>query len=229
MKTIFSLFLSIVFSQPIFATQINLQKWQSDNGIFSLQTGWLYDDTKSGDVLVGILSFEPSAEAHACNKIGFIQAAQVKDLKGQDLLWPGTLASRNKMRSSDGYFVDHDSSRCEAGKSCSPFFNDWWPDESRSKTGEVENGVTEPAGMADFPFGWTAFNSIRLEACAVCADDGEVYGCVKWGATWPSDGPRVLETASASEEPSENFIMAVQKFVEFYQIGDVAWSKVVSN
>jgi len=73
------------------------------------------------------------------------------------------------------------------------------------------------AQMKDYPFGWTQFHSIELEACAVCKDSSEIFSCVKWGAEWPLIGDRKIRPIEISSTPSTDFIEAINLFDNFYQ------------
>ncbi len=169
------------------------------------------------EAMRGFVTFIPKRTAPACKDISFVQVAQVLDNHGQNYNWPSGESPRNEMRSAQGFFVDHEAVKCEMGKTCSPFYRDYWPNtEDGSRDGSVNSATQTPAILVDYPFGWSEIGSIKLEACAVCRGSGEVYGCFQWGGHWGLTTDRAYHPVKASNTPSNEWRQAVAKFQKYY-------------
>lgn len=201
-------------------------QWSSSSGLFELTTDWTFDEYAQLDALNGIVSFTPGPDARACSRIRFVQTARALNTKAENYNWARQLAPRNEIRGRTGFFVDTDNSRCEAGTSCSPFYNDSWPETSDY----AQEGSATPAGrqmarMADYVRGWTAFSRVELEACAVCEGTNHVYGCVQWGGKWDLVGPKEALRPRMRAAPTSSWKEAMFAFNAFYDGGDEApWS-----
>ncbi len=117
-----------------------------------------------------------------------------------------------------GFFIDHDASVCRAGQECSPFYRDSWPNPEESADGSSTAVEKKTASLFDAPFGWESFESIELEACAVCLNQRryEVFACVRWGGKWPLTAERFLLPLSMAPKASPTFNEALERFFEFY-------------
>jgi hypothetical protein len=208
----------------------NVKILELPTGTFSIESRWTTAQQTADeiDVLAGKVSFLPKRNnlKKSCNNISFIQTARVLNNQGLDYQWPSgqhvrnairTIAQNNKIQA--GYFVDHDASACHPKESgCSPFFRDSWPNsEEGSQDGSFSNKVAKKAVLIDYPFGWDVMSSISLEACAVCRDNGEYWGCATWGGTWPMLGARFVHIPEAAEQPTETFESALKNFWKFYR------------
>lgn len=191
-----------VKSQDIKIDLIKSQKIDSktSNGRWNVDLAWVYVDVivDSFDALRGIISFTPNHSAPQCERITFIQTAKVLDNELNDYIWPNLEAPRNEIMTKSsfgvnkGFFVDHLASECQKGKSCSPYYRDYWPNEEDGSNDGYKNGEDiSSAVLVDYPYGWEEISSIKLEACAVCADNQFVYSCFNWGGSWPVVGERV--------------------------------------
>lgn len=188
-------------------------------GSFTARVRWTVDPETLNDVLHGALSFIPSPANAACPKIGFVQVAKVSTEDGSPYRWPLGESPRNEQATEAGFFVDHRAATCaKKQKGCSPDFADHWPNDGGSAFGKVTETNTETAKLEDYPFGWTEFRRIELEACAVCDKSGEVYGCLRWGGEWPATGSRRVLKIRARATPSESFQKALEKFRRYYGI-----------
>jgi hypothetical protein len=133
-------------------------------------------------------------------------------------------APRNLMRTVEkrvagvegGYFLDHDAFKCTAGQPCSPYYRDSWANPRESRDGFVAGGHAAVASLVDYPFGWSTFETISLEACARCVDTGRFLGCVKWGGAMPPIGARRVLPIQMSDAPSPTFLAALARFETFY-------------
>jgi hypothetical protein len=183
-----------------------LQEWAQ------LESGPMFNE-----VMTGRIVFSPKPTAPACKAISYIQIARVLDNYGNNYDWPLEESPRNLIRSKRGYFVDHLASQCAQGKACSPFYRDYWPnDEEGSRDGSVGATGTTSAILTDYPFGWETIGSIELEACAVCRETSEVYGCFNWGGHWGLTTDRAFHPASATAAPSAEWSSAVNAFRLYY-------------
>jgi hypothetical protein len=189
-------------------------------GEFSVLQEWaqLESGPFFNEVMTGRIEFIPSKTAPACNALSYIQTAQVLDNQGSQYEWTMDDAPRNEMRSHAGYFVDHMTSQCSKGTSCSPFYRDHWPNtDEGSRDGRVAPNKVESAILTDYPFGWEYISSIRLEACAVCRDTMQVYGCFQWGGHWGLTTDRTFHPVSAARVPSREWRQALEKFSSHYR------------
>jgi len=174
-------------------------------GTMTVAENWTNDPTTGEDVLHGFVSFAPGPAAPACRALRFVQAARVEVSPGRDIDWAEGQQNRNLVRTAAdaargveaGYFIDHDATRCAAGAACSPYYRDSWPNPDESADGSTSPDPRS-ASLADYPFGWTSFERIALEACVRCVDTGDFLGCAVWGADWPETGSRTLRARGAS-------------------------------
>ena len=155
-----------------------------------------------------------------------IQIARVRLESGADLDWTMDQKNRNLTRTSglsgseEGFYVDIDASLCNRGKTCSPYYVDSYQKISGAFDGRSSRSSgpsrSHPVFIKDTPFGWTEFEKIELETCAVCRDSGQVHGCLKWGGSWPATSAKEILKSSASEHESVTFDQALEVFQTFY-------------
>lgn len=205
------------------------KKISLDTGDFTVETQWkkISQTLDEIDVLYGRVKFTPKhgALTSTCKSISFIQTARVLDNTGNDYRWPLGQQARNRImtkKSSNGvaagFFIDHDASLCEEGGVCSPFYRDSWPNsQDGSRDGSLEPNRSLEAILIDYPFGWEFISSISLEACAVCRDHMEIYGCATWGGSWPALGERSVQEVEVSNLPSPTFSNALLRFKRYYR------------
>jgi hypothetical protein len=193
------------------------------NGTISVSMEWATDPDTGGDVLRGEPVFVPGT-AVSCAKVSMIQIARVEVTPGQDYIWQGGEAARDRMMTVanseagvvQGFYVDHDSNVCDAAQGCSPYFRDFW-NAQESHDGSAKPGeVPHEASLLDYPYGWSLFQRITLESCAQCRDTKKFLGCVSWGGDWPAVGKRSFLTPSATDTPSATFSRALQLFDAYY-------------
>lgn len=177
------------------------------------------------DVLRGYVEFQPIEKTGNCRSIRLVQIAKVETQEGKDFFWDpsGGESARNILTTTasdagvlPGFFIDHQAHKCTRSKGCSPYFRDHWSNESESSDGWVCGSNIKSASLVDYPFGWTQFESIKLETCARCDDDGRFLKCLQWGARWPENGERSIDKALQLSAPSPTFIQAFKKFLEYY-------------
>lgn len=196
-------------------------QFTSSQGAFTGQVRWTVDPFTAEDVLEGQLSFLPAPNLPRCQKIGWIQAARVSLESGEPLQWTMGETPRNILATQPpeepGFYIDHLAAHCRAGQACSPYFSDHWPQEGRSAFGRASKRESKAATLVDFPFGWTQFRKIELEACAVCADTRQIYACLHWGGEWPAMGQQQLSEISFTEEPSSTYRRALERFEKYYK------------
>lgn len=201
-------------------------------GVFDVETRWMTTQQTSSevDVLNGRVGFKANSTVNvdSCGDISFIQIAKILDNQGRNFEWPMGQETRNKIRTQkratrgveDGWFVDHDDTKCQDTKEvCSPFYRDSWPNtDDGSRDGQNKNNAYSRAVLVDYPFGWEVISSAQLETCAVCRKDAVILGCVTWGGHWPATGERTLQEISSSETASNTFADALKNFNRHYQI-----------
>ena len=194
---------------------------EDSSGEFTAQIKWDFDPDLGTDVLRGAIQFSPKANL-ACNKIGFIQIARVLKENGESYHWllgeaaRNEIATKNSSKGKGGFYIDHRADDCKTQKDCSPYFTDYWPNEGGSSFGSSNDKENIPAKLLDFPFGWTEYRSIELQACAVCDDNGKIYGCLQWGGEWPAIGDRQITSPQFSEKASASFVEALRNFRSYY-------------
>ncbi|GEM_PF-2267973 len=203
------------------------------NGSFQSFVKWDEDPFSSNpDVLSGNISWYASSNSEYCKNLSFIQIARVLDNNQQDYEWKMDQADRNafktqiqekKLSIQPGFYVDIDAKKCKKNTPpCSPYYHSHFgPPLTGSKSGSHEKDNVTPAILIDFPFGWSQIESIELEACVVCeqtrAAAAAIQGCVKWGAKWPIQEHRTLFPLTTSDQPSDTFVDALNRFNDFYQ------------
>lgn len=197
-------------------------KFQQLDSHFSASVSWTSDPIDDMDLLHGVIQYRPDSQTPSCGPIRMVQIARVQLEDGRDYEWTLGEANRNRIKTQassrlePGYYIDHLASRCSPGKSCSPYFRDSWPNPDESRDGFKTSRGSQTASIADYPRGWDMFQSIRLEACAVCPVTNQSLGCVKWGAEWPSMGDRKISGPVVKKTPSATFKTALRNFHEFY-------------
>jgi hypothetical protein len=194
-------------------------------GVLSASVSWEVDEDTHEDVLRGRVEYRPLEGPDCdCTRIRFVQIARVRQTDGRDLTWHLGEAPRNLMRTVEerdagvegGYFLDHDAFKCTAGRPCSPYYRDSWANPRESRDGFVMGRRVATASLVDYPFGWSMFETISLEACARCIDTGRFLGCVKWGGAMPPIGARRVLPIQISDAPSPTFWVALTRFEAFY-------------
>ena len=182
----------------------------------STSISWSVDPESQEDVLRGFIQFTPTGSTPECGSIRFIQSARVEITPGVDLNWGSGEANRNLMRTANGFFVDHDAFKCSKGSACSPYFRDSWPNPDESKDGSNTAEKISSSSLIDYPLGWSEFQRITLESCALCVESAQFLGCVRWGGDWPGMGGRTLISPTVSGNPSTTFLDALARFNLFY-------------
>lgn len=219
---------SIAFA--LFALSINTYADEASSkfplGTASADIHWGSNDT-GDDVLIANLKFTPNKKTPLCERISFIQTAQVEKAPGVDYEWNEAegQTNRNHIRTKKtatierGFFIDHDAIKCKDKKNCSPFYRDSWPNSQYSQDGFSLAHKSQPASLHDAPFGWTSFEQIRLEACAYCVTAGQKspLGCLDWGGYWGLTGPKTVLPIKFHERPTATFLDALKRFEEFYR------------
>lgn len=196
------------------------------NGTVIASVGWTVDRETGADVLRGSIAYRPdsTSDGASCQSIRFVQVARVERNGDSDYDWNNGEVNRNLIRTSAnlsqgvrrGYFVDHDAFECSPGEHCSPYFRDYWPNPVESQDGSLDGRSSTQASLVDYPFGWENFESIALESCARCADDGRFLACAEWGGRWPELGDRVILPIRVHDQPSPTFVEALRRFNVFY-------------
>ena len=171
-------------------------------GSFNWTTNGSGDDALGGQV---------QFTAKTCKNYDIIQAARLTNDNKTDFIWTGSDAPRNQMKSKNKFFIDHKTSGCVKGKSCSPYFGDHW------KTGHQKGHKQSPARIEDYPYGWVYFEKIELESCVKCLDNGKFIGCMKWGGVFPVYGDKFILNPSSSNAPSKDFNEALSRFTRYYK------------
>ena len=167
-----------------------------------------------GEVFKGKLEYLDTSGK--CSAYGFVQIAKMSANNGKDFKWlevTGELA-RESVKTPNGYYVDHLSSKCKKGERCSPFFIDHWKNPNESSDGNE----LETADMADYSFGWVYFSSLKLETCALCRDDLRPLACVKWGALWDATKKKEILVPLYSHQPSSDFNQSLELFERYYNL-----------
>jgi hypothetical protein len=196
-----------------------------NTGVLSASVSWEVDEDTHEDVLRGWVEYRALGGPDCdCTSIRFVQVARIRQTDGRDLEWQLGEAPRNLMRTvadrgagvQSGYFLDHDAFKCTAGRPCSPYYRDSWANPRESRDGFVIGNHVAAASLVDYPFGWSMFETISLEACARCVDSGRFLGCVTWGGAMPPIGARRVLPIQMSEAPSPTFQAALARFEAFY-------------
>lgn len=221
MKLFFAL--ALLLSLNTYADEASMK---FPTGVASAEIYWGTSEDTGEDILVANLKFDPNKKAPLCERISFIQTAQVETAPGKDYEWNEAegQANRNFIRTKlapgieRGFFIDHNAIKCQLGSKCSPYYRDSWPNVDYSQDGYVRPGSMTHASLHDAPYGWTNFEQIRLEACAYCINPGSAIpmGCMKWGGYWGMTGPKKILPISFHERPTQTFLTALKAFVNFY-------------
>ncbi len=196
-----------------------------DYGEIRAEVAWAINDT-GGDALRGLVSFTPNSAAPTCERLSFIQTARVR--VDADTDYPWEMGSGQSHRTiiktvaapgiEGGFFIDHDAGRCRPEMLCSPFYRDSWPNSDESADGASTEVEKKTATLFDAPFGWESFESIELEACAICQNPGslEVLACAHWGGRWPLTSERYILPMTMARRASPTFDDALRRFFNFY-------------
>lgn len=201
-----------------------------DSGTFTLDVDWMFEISRAAEILRGYVEFTPHYEAPGCANISLIQAARLDlELYG-DSVWGGGEANREKMKTREDqsqqivghYYIDHQANFSPPQSQRSPFFRDSWPNAKESADGFISKGSTRSASLVDYPYGWDStygMDRISLETCAVCRENGYIYGCVQWGAQRPLSpwSQREVFFPRARSEPTATFSEALRLFKDFYR------------
>ncbi|MCG8422413.1 MAG: hypothetical protein MJE77_31240 [Proteobacteria bacterium] len=177
----------------------------------------------------GTLKFTPNAKARDTNNLRLLQIVKLVDAStGGDYNWSGGEARRNNAMTTEdkskgvegGFFVDHSaaaaSPRSKKGDAAvSPYYRDYWPNTSSSQDGHKKGANIQGASLWDFP-GWSQDSTFRFETAAKGADNGYIYGTVKW--QFEISGSKIKnESWSAHDGQSATFDAAVDQFDEVYK------------
>lgn len=235
LKTTFNMLLttltSLLLSTSAYsAPEINIKKKiqiksNTSSGKWDVDLAWVgIQDLEYTEALRGFVKFSPNTNSSPCNRLSFIQIAQVLDNEENDYQWPLGESPRNLIKTEDSfyiepyYYIDHQAVKCNRlDRSCSPYFRDYWPNrEDGSQDGSVSSTESKPAILVDYPFGWELISSIKLEACAVCRDDSKILSCFQWGGSWKTIGEPEFIVDGATEKPTQTFEEALSNFRSFY-------------
>jgi RHS repeat-associated protein len=168
--------------------------------------------------------FKPGPNC-TCENISFIQVT-LENTTGGTRLYPDS--------DKEGYYEDFASESAEGARvdhiegDVDPYYGavQWtiggpWVTEGPGQLGSGPRGIdaTMRDGTTvstDARSGLGAHNK-RFEACAVCIDTGEIYGCVRWGFTAADapGSPAVVTGASQADftsDPSREWGLAVAKW-----------------
>jgi hypothetical protein len=205
-----------------------IKTFKLDEGVFSVQVKWDYDSYNSNsDVLAGQIEWTPDKKAKRCDKLSMIQIAKVTQTNDADYKWTMGQSNRNlfmtKSNSTNlqvvpGYFIDIDAHNCLVNTTCSPYYIDSYGQGTNSRDGYIQGKQRASVLISDYPYGWTEFEKIQLETCAVCRDDSSVRACITWGGKWPIDQEREILSSVASEIPTATFSEALKIFKKFYKL-----------
>lgn len=195
------------------------------HGRLDIKVEWATNESNSNsDVLHGHIEWTPNPNAPLCRNLSMIQIAKVSMADGRDFEWQHSQRDRNKFRIQNvqsgvrpGFFVDISSDKCKKNQSCSPYYIDSFGEETNSEDGYVNSLGAHKVTLHDYPFGWTEFESIELETCVVCRDDGRISGCGMWGAKWNATENRKIFSTEFNTKASPTFIEAMRSFFEFYR------------
>jgi hypothetical protein len=197
----------------------------SHRGDWDVNVAWVEVDTTVDyfEALRGIVKFSPNQNAPTCKNISFIQIAKVLDNDGNDYEWQLGEAPRNLIKTAAsfdteaGYYIDHAAYSCKKGKTCSPYFRDYWPNtEDGSRDGSNSAKEKKSAVLVDYPFGWEYISLIKLEACAYCRDSKLSISCFQWGGSWPLVGEAEFIIEGATDKPTRTFEQALSNFSTYY-------------
>lgn len=186
--------------------------------------------SKSGEK--GTVKFTPNAKAKDTTKLRMVQVARlVNDTSGSDFNWSGANARRNDVKTDEkgkagdadhvdkGWMVDHDPTKAtprtkDSDATVSPAYRDYWPNSSTSQDGHKNGADIQACSLWDFP-GWNQNATFSFETAAQGADNGTIYGTVKWNFSI-KDAKIVNEGHSFQDNPSATFNAAVDKFNDVY-------------
>jgi hypothetical protein len=214
-KLIIIPFFVYAFTLKMYAFEVS-----SDDTQMRININWTINQTGS-DALYSKITFTPNDKTPTCDRLSFIQTAKVQTSPGVNYIWKETegQSNRNLMLTNSGYFIDHDASKCEKDKKCSPFYRDSWENLDESNDGASGDLIKKEAIMLDAPFGWESFESIDLEACSICQNGIElkVLACLEWGGSWPSTSDRAINSIKFNSKPSKDFENALYRFINFYR------------
>jgi len=173
------------------------------------------------------VEFVPNAKVcPKCKLIRLIQVTRGTYSSDAPYVWTGDEADHEKGKTREdkksgiegSWSIDYRASDCTEGKPCSLYYRDYWPVQG-THDGSTDGSAAVSASLGDRPIGPAGFK-FEFETCARCADDGNYYGCVKWGfASTDKDppGPPTHSPISASDRPTATFNEAVRVFNQFYK------------
>ena len=172
----------------------------------------------------GTIKFQPdAAKCPTCSKIRLVQIVRVFEKPGQDYVWSGGEAPREKVKTAEdttkgvlpNYFVDHSAPNCSKGAGCSAYYRDHWANPANSQDGSNDGTTAKAASLWDRPSG-DADDVFQFETCARCDGDGSYFKCVTWGFSADSSGKATLAATSEHAAPSATFRAAIGAFDKYY-------------
>lgn len=196
-------------------------------GVFTGRVKWTYSPETGTDILLAKISFDPST-TRQCQSLRLVQAARVSRGDGTPFVWVGGLSARNAMSTAKSTFIDHDPATCRKGEPCSPFYRDHWANPQTSQEGQNLKGVSVTSSLEDAPFGWTEYEKIELETCAVCVNQSRIesykinplriMGCFHWSGEFLQVGERNVPKFKASPWPTGEFLESLARFKAYYNL-----------
>jgi hypothetical protein len=186
----------------------------------------------------GTIDFLPVATAKKTNNLRLLQIVQLREkTAGTDFDWSKTAEARRNDSMTKaapgasgapgveaGFFVDHNASAstprtAASDASVSPYYRDHWPNSAESHDGYVKSSTdVKSASLWDFPQ-YVPGYTFKFETAAKGADNGAIYGTVKWQFTTAGTtaAPTVSgESWDVTESESATFDAAVNQFNDVY-------------
>jgi hypothetical protein len=172
----------------------------------------------------GTVEFTPDPKnCPVCRLIRLVQVVRVFEKPGQDYVWPGGEAPREKVKTKEdttkgvkpNFFVDHSATNCTAGRGCSLYYRNHWSNPTLSQDGSNDGTTAKKASLWDRPQG-DADDIFEFETCARCDDTGNYLRRTDWGFSADSAGKVTLSPVTEHASPSATFLAAVAAFDKYY-------------
>lgn len=180
------------------------------------------------------ITFKPDAAADGCKSVFLVQTsksvaykengeeytAKHKEMYKKAKDNPYQHREDDEVDDPSGHPVSIDHAKCEGD----PFYNgrDLYQDPEKSEGDATARPNPTPTVGKDDPK--TPFDNkkdviskivISLETCAICAETGEILGCVTWKSTaTPTNKGKPTLDAEEEKPPSETFKKALRKYME---------------
>ena len=177
----------------------------------------------------GTVKFTPNSKAKDTKNLRLLQIVRLVEAStNTDYNWTGGESRRNNAQTTEdkskgvegGFFVDHAASSAsprtnKSDGAVSPYYRDYWPNASSSQDGHKKGTSIQAASLWDFP-GWSQNSTFKFETAAKGADNGVIYGTVKWQFDIESSKVK-NESWSVQNGQSATFDAAVDQFDETYR------------